>query len=91
MFEISAALFVDWFGADRSNPGWRVIENGWPADAKVVNVRMSLNQMNIILMVESDNFDVVGEGQMVPLARSPSMTRLDEDANSTKDAQPTPE
>ena len=87
--EISSALFVEWFRESATNPGWRVTENGWPADAEIVNVCMSPNQMGVIVWLTSDSFEPVSVGLMVPLGPAVQMEKVD-NANSSEDPQPTP-
>lgn len=75
--QISADLLFEMFSAGFHEGGYTVIDDAIPADAKLVNVRYFPPHgwpNSIELLIESDSFAEVGEGQEPPTF-SPTMRK----------------
>ena len=71
-FEITPELFVS-----MSSGTFSVLSDGLPKDASVVGSGFDNGRGVFMIMVQSEAFDPVGPGAVVPLSNGPMITRID--------------
>lgn len=82
--EIGCGWLAQRFQLGHRERGWEVCERGWPSDTRIVDARMSPNQMGIVLTLESDSFEPIREGQIAPLVAGPTLRDISKPAADTK-------
>lgn len=61
------------FKQGHRNAGYEVIADGLPNDASIIDARIDWDRRGIVLIIQSDSFDELHEGELVPLLAPPVM------------------